>query len=255
MDCAVCRQPGKYKCPECKRPTCSLGCSQAHKEQFQCSGSKVRTRFVPTKDFSLSHLNSDVCLITDIARQTNSAHKQITKLAKFDTRKRFAYLLTRCREQNIAVRMLPKCMSRHLHNASYFDKALETIFWQSEWHFVGRKQKIVTVTIERTSERSTLSECLSAALEHLSSNAEFLYELSQLSISLDSITCAVLWLREKARADEDRVMHVFAQVSPALTLAEALRKYYTQSHPIIEYPEFYIAPKEVLPELIIITQS
>ena len=248
----MCGQPGKYKCPECGRRTCSLACSNAHKQKFDCAGTKVRTKFVSMKDFSLNTVNSDVSLITNIARETNAAHKEIMKLSKFDTRKRFAYLLTRCREQAISLRVLPKCMSRHLNNASYFDKAQSTIYWQSEWHFVGRKQQIITVTIEKMSEKSRLSECLSSALERLSVEAEFLYEISQLGISLDSITCAILWLREKARADEDKIMHVFMQISPNLTLGEALKRHYTQSHPIIEYPEFYIAPKEVLSELIVV---
>ena len=255
MDCQVCGQPSKYKCPACLRPACSLPCTRKHKQQFSCSGSKVRTNFVPIHDFAVSTLKSDVSLITDIARLTNQAHKQITKLGKFDTRKRFTYLMNRCREQRIALRVLPKCMSRHASNGSYFDKEQETIFWQMEWHFLTRKQHSLSVTLERVSEKLPITTVLTQALEKLAAGAEFLYELQQMGIELGSITCAILWLREKARADEDKIMHVFVQVNPNFTLGEALQTLFTSSHLIIEYPELYLAPQQMLQDLIIVNNS
>jgi len=255
MDCQVCGHPGKYKCPACLRPACSLACSRKHKQQFSCAGTKDRTNYVPIHDFAVSTLKSDVALITDIARLTNQAHKQITKLGKFDTRKRFAYLMNRCREQRIALRVLPKCMSRHNNNGSYFDKELETIFWQTEWHFLTRKQCSLSVTLDRVSEKLPITTVLAQALEKLAAGAEFLYELQQMGIALESITCAILWLREKARADEDKIMQVFVQVNPSFTLGQALQSLYTPAHPIIEYPELYLAPQQMLEDLIIVNSS
>lgn len=206
-------------------------------------------------DFSLSTLKNDVSLITDIARLTNQAHKQITKLSKFDTRKRFSYLLTRCREQQIPLRVLPKCMSRHVHNGSYYDKELNTVFWQMEWHFLTRKQRTISVTLEKVSEKLPVTAVLTQALEQLAAGAEFLYELQQMGVGLESITCGVLWLREKARADEDKIMHVFVQVDPRMTVEEVLKTMYTQRHPIIEYPELYLAPQEMMSDLIIVNST
>jgi hypothetical protein len=49
---------GKYRCPQCDLVSCSLICSLKHKKEFQCTGVRNKTNFVPVKQMNELHLLS-----------------------------------------------------------------------------------------------------------------------------------------------------------------------------------------------------
>ena len=59
MNCQVCKiETSKYTCPACGMKTCCLRCVKSHKDQFSCSGSLNKTKFIPLSKFSDSNLLS-----------------------------------------------------------------------------------------------------------------------------------------------------------------------------------------------------
>jgi hypothetical protein len=67
VNCCVCGENAKYKCPNCKKHFCSISCSKAHK--IECSKSpKLNSPQVSKFDFLRS--------IPEIVRQLNDSNLQ-----------------------------------------------------------------------------------------------------------------------------------------------------------------------------------
>ncbi|KAJ1826420.1 Box C/D snoRNA accumulation, partial [Coemansia sp. RSA 2599] len=67
--CEVCGlQDSKYKCPGCMTRTCSLGCSNRHKAETKCSGTRDKTKFVKRSEYDDNILMSDYGFLQDMNR-------------------------------------------------------------------------------------------------------------------------------------------------------------------------------------------
>lgn len=60
----------------CKKRTCSLQCSKAHKEETGCTGKRAREAFVPLSQYEERHLMSDFRFVEEVAEAKDAAEKR-----------------------------------------------------------------------------------------------------------------------------------------------------------------------------------
>jgi hypothetical protein len=67
--CEQCQETEwKYTCPGCATRTCSLGCSNQHKQETQCSGKRNRVEYVHLNEYSWGRLMQDYSYLEEIHR-------------------------------------------------------------------------------------------------------------------------------------------------------------------------------------------
>lgn len=75
-ECTQCHVSAhKYRCPACDTRTCSLACSQAHKQASGCTGKRSRTDMVTLSDFTERQLLSDYKFLEEAARLNDVAKR------------------------------------------------------------------------------------------------------------------------------------------------------------------------------------
>lgn len=78
--CKVCnQQEAKYKCPGCSAKTCSSLCSNQHKSESNCSGTRNKAAYLHLKDYTWGAMMDDYVYLEDTSRQISSWGSQITK--------------------------------------------------------------------------------------------------------------------------------------------------------------------------------
>ena len=68
----------EYTCPACQLRTCSLACCQKHKTDFQCTGRKKPSEYIPVKDMDDAVLFKDLRFLEDVQRVLEAAEKDIS---------------------------------------------------------------------------------------------------------------------------------------------------------------------------------
>jgi len=239
QNCAICQEPSKYKCPACQTRTCSLNCVNSHKVLFGCTGTPDKTKFVGIKEYGINELHKDMNYLQEITRNSDLAHKQITKITRHDNRKRFMYLINECRQREVPFKILPKIMSKHNSNTSMFQKSEGVIYWHLEWVFASHRKEI-SVQTAGNSENESLSTHFEKALESFKTNPEFVFEVRN-----GENKYRVLWLTGKAKVN-GKAQRIFEEVSPNYTLRDLVAVYSRNYGPLIEYPTFYFTVEEFI---------
>lgn len=67
--CALCIAPVKYTCPRCRTPSCSLSCSQKHKQNTGCSGERNKAEYIPMNAYGWGAMMRDFCFLEDMGRK------------------------------------------------------------------------------------------------------------------------------------------------------------------------------------------
>ena len=85
--CMICAaHPAIYTCPRCSARTCSLPCSNAHKQQGEgCSGVRNKAAYVPMNQYGYMALMNDYVFLEEVGRQVGEWGKEIVK-GGFDAR-------------------------------------------------------------------------------------------------------------------------------------------------------------------------
>lgn len=134
--CGVCSSASsKYRCPGCEFITCSLACTKEHRAQSGCKGTRDRTAFVPISRFNEQHLLSDINLLNDFARATESSKKTVCIDEEERLSKRFKLLQGKARQFGLKLHFLPSVMSKHRQNTTRFDQRTQRLLWHAEVHF------------------------------------------------------------------------------------------------------------------------
>ncbi|CDW82763.1 UNKNOWN [Stylonychia lemnae] len=148
LKCQVCSSEDfKYKCPACLILSCSLKCTNQHKQQSNCSGQKAHLtkQKILLNDFNLNHLKKDMNFIENAITLSNNVKKNSVEVAN-DVRvskkiKNLRYFLKKKRQ--VIFKQCPKQMIRHKLNTTTIDSNAQNakyILWTVELIFVSDLQ-------------------------------------------------------------------------------------------------------------------
>ena len=243
MECCICKQPSKYTCPECSFKTCSLSCVKNHKFIYGCSGVSKPLKFVPVNELNENHLRKDMNFLLDIARVSDQSFKTVTKLSRFDNRKRFSFLTNECRAQGILLKLMPKSMSRHLSNTSLYDKSEKSILWQIEWKL---NYNTSTISCQTTNNRddSPIAELLSVAISKFKEDPLYVLEFG------DKGGNFMVYFQTGRIKVNKSAQSQYIKLDESNTLKNLL-PFLSQQAEIIEFPTLHLFESGSGPELVI----
>ncbi|KLO05951.1 hypothetical protein SCHPADRAFT_861836 [Schizopora paradoxa] len=148
--CAVCTiQNAKYTCPRCALKSCSLSCSNTHKQQTGCTGIRNKVEYVPMNAYGYGTLMNDYVFLEEVGRKTEEWGRKIAKDGiargsgnaragrargrgghgrgaigqKMDRR---AYLAMQLSFRDVDMEVLPLGMERTKRNQSHWDSKSKT---------------------------------------------------------------------------------------------------------------------------------
>ena len=149
--CAFCKfKYAIYTCPRCAFKSCSLACSNGHKESMDCSQVRDKTVYVPMNQYGLGTLANDYVYLEEVGRQVTEWGRDIGQngymdaSARSDSRghargrgrvgrgrggisrqagrnHRREILRDRLEEEDIEMLLLPEGMERRRMNQSTWD--------------------------------------------------------------------------------------------------------------------------------------
>ncbi|KAK9665613.1 hypothetical protein RND81_14G123500 [Saponaria officinalis] len=137
--CEECKiEKFKYKCPGCARRTCSLICVNSHKKNYDCSGKRDPTAFVPLSKFDDSTLISDYNLLEDVKRVAESSQRMRMQLCTYYQYRLPIHLKAlqgAASRRRTTLHFFPSGMSKRQKNQTRFMSRAKTIKWTIEWQF------------------------------------------------------------------------------------------------------------------------
>uniref|UniRef100_A0A672PWU5 Box C/D snoRNA protein 1-like n=1 Tax=Sinocyclocheilus grahami TaxID=75366 RepID=A0A672PWU5_SINGR len=136
--CDVCEtKEAKYRCPSCRKHTCSLACVQQHKMVSGCCGVRDKTAFVPLAEFNEINLLNDYRVLEDTARLTQQSNRDRVLLRSHRHPKevRGMWMIRKARAVKVTLRFLPKVFSKHRENRTVFRRAEGRFYWHLKIHF------------------------------------------------------------------------------------------------------------------------
>ncbi|KAJ3117528.1 hypothetical protein HK100_000808 [Physocladia obscura] len=230
--------PIYYKCPACDAKSCSVLCVRAHKKATNCTGQRNKTAYVSLQKYNESTMANDFVFLEDAARLADNAARGIVtatggggRYAYQHTAKEMHFLKA-CRNRRIAVHFMPKGMSRHDINKSYFHLKSQKVMWTVEWVFIAEKTKQVTfVQHDSVPDTSTFQDLTSTLLDSNVSPIppKLLIQLSKL-IGLKNLN--IYLRRENFPANQPRYYSMDIDGTVKAGLGEK---------DVVEYPTFLIS--------------
>ncbi|XP_056089254.1 box C/D snoRNA protein 1 [Rhinichthys klamathensis goyatoka] len=134
--CDVCEtEEAKYRCPSCKKHTCSLACVKQHKMVSGCCGVRDKTTFVPLAEFDEINLLNDYRFLEDTARLSQQSNRDAVLLGSRRHPKEGMWMIRRARAAKVTLKFLPKIFSKHRENRTVFRRAEGRFHWHLKIHF------------------------------------------------------------------------------------------------------------------------
>ncbi|XP_077074773.1 box C/D snoRNA protein 1 [Siphateles boraxobius] len=134
--CDVCEtEEAKYRCPSCKKHTCSLACVKQHKMLSGCCGVRDKTTFVPLAEFNEINLLDDYRFLEDTARLSQQSNRDAVLLGSRQHPKEGMWMIRRARAVKVTLKFLPKTFSKHRENRTVFRRAEGRFHWHLKIHF------------------------------------------------------------------------------------------------------------------------
>lgn len=126
----------KYRCPGCSLRTCCLPCVNLHKQEFNCTGVRNKTKFVSLAQFDDMTLLSDYRFLEETARAVDNSQRYHMPRGNPNS---FSYwkhkLVKACYHRNIRLMVMPSGFQRRTNNTTFLKG--KNIFWCVEWIFYG----------------------------------------------------------------------------------------------------------------------
>lgn len=254
-ECIICNSVDiKYKCPSCEMRTCSLACVNKHKDKYDCSGRKVRTRFKKLSEIdddsflkgkvavpcsclltvSFFVVVSDYLFLEDCDRVLDNFKRDIKSRVKSQEQlpswlKKLVY---EARIRGTRLKILPAGFKKRCDNTTAFMYSLKQIHWDIELKFSHLRGKSIEVNqffpmiCNRVSETSSLESVLKSIF-----NSDPI---------LESKIFHIFSLYREANSD-----HIVAKLEQGKDLIKVnikdSIKDILSGKVIIEYPTFYIS--------------
>ncbi|KAK7132878.1 hypothetical protein R3I93_019201 [Phoxinus phoxinus] len=134
--CDVCEtEEAKYRCPSCKKHTCSLACVKQHKMESGCCGVRDKTTFVPLAEFNEINLLNDYRFLEDTARLSQQSNRDAVLLGSRRHPKEGMWMIRRARAAKVTLKFLPKMFSKHRENRTVFRRVEGRFHWHLKIHF------------------------------------------------------------------------------------------------------------------------
>ncbi|XP_056305874.1 box C/D snoRNA protein 1 [Danio aesculapii] len=134
--CDVCDcEEAKYRCPSCKKHTCSLVCVKRHKSVSGCSGVRDQTAFVSLSDFREIHMLSDYRFLEDSARLRQQSSRDTVMTSGRQHPKQGQWMIRKAKAVKVTLKLLPKVFSKHRENTTIFINRERQFHWHLKIHF------------------------------------------------------------------------------------------------------------------------
>ncbi|XP_068073071.2 box C/D snoRNA protein 1 [Danio rerio] len=134
--CDVCDcEEAKYRCPSCKKHTCSLVCVKRHKSVSGCSGVRDQTAFVSLSDFREIHMLSDYRFLEDSARLRQQSSRDTVMTSGRQHPKQGQWMIRKAKAVKVTLKLLPKVFSKHRENTTVFIHRERRFHWHLNIHF------------------------------------------------------------------------------------------------------------------------
>ncbi|MES1911363.1 MAG: hypothetical protein MHM6MM_003805 [Cercozoa sp. M6MM] len=156
--CRMCKErQAIYCCPKCLLKTCSLQCVREHRQRFQCSGKRARTKFAPVAEMTTNTLQHDFDFVASVSEQVDRRRRRPV-LREYSRTSTALQILRRNAAFRRGILLLTVCagMSRRRENTSYFDIGRQELSWRVELRFQWPKG--VGVDAERKTEEQLRAE-------------------------------------------------------------------------------------------------
>lgn len=127
--CKQCNQ-GKsiYTCPSCSIRTCSLKCSNQHKQITKCTGKRNRVNHIPINQYTWGTLMQDYSYLEEVNRVLDSTRRSSTTDDSKLHSKRDG-LIKNAAKENVRLGLMAEGMSRRKFNTSSFNHKKRSMQW------------------------------------------------------------------------------------------------------------------------------
>lgn len=229
--CEICKdKSAKYCCPGCEMKTCSLPCVKKHKEDTNCLGQRIKTKYVPVGSMDDLTLLSDLRFLEDTNRTIENGMRDNHVQGQdyhFFVRK----MAGKSRGKGINLRFMPSSFSKRRHNSTFYHTRMKVFFWQVELvfpivglHFIEKKLH----------EKTYLEDFLSKYLGP-KADPHFKDQLQEGYGNSGPHDVAVFLKADGTSGNQQR----YHQLSVSQSILHSL-----QGKMIIEFPTLYIVPPD-----------
>lgn len=229
--CEVCgKEEAKYRCPRCRKYSCSLPCVKKHKMETTCTGVRDKTAFVSLEEFNELHLLSDYRFLEDMDRLADNIFRN--DLMRFPTSNYYLFFLKgKARKHNISLLFLPIGFSKREENTTFFSNKCRRFFWHLKLSF---PQANAQYSSKRVPDNKTLDEILKKYIDPVESDPVLRQRL-QAYVQCQPGEVNIFMKAENRRCSSVR----YHKLDISKSLLENLK-----NKVIIEYPTLHIVQKD-----------
>ena len=262
--CGVCGSAAKYCCPRCSFRSCSVECVKRHKEESGCSGKRDRTGYVAVKAFDTPQLRSDFAFLADVSRTYDAGQRVLDTVGGRQRKKRprppggrpgeaapgaadelprhLRGLVAEAERRGVALKLMPKGMSRRRANSSHFDAKRGELLWRVELDFLqedasspgGALRVLEKAAFAKVADGTSIASLFGSVFDLKPSNTPRRSRLKAFIKAWERGDLLLFLPKEPSAANERRWHAVRADA----TIADALR-----NTAVIEFPVISVVEK------------
>ncbi|KAJ9445549.1 Cold shock protein CspA [Diplonema papillatum] len=159
--CDSCGAPAKYRCPSCRRESCSVECVKKHKEAHSCDGKK-KPEAVPIESYNETVFFEDYFFLEKMQGVLAGFHRKLPSHQPFtldNLPTPLHYLREAAKKRGLHLTLQSKGMQRRIRNLTRYIAKNDTILWRVDFvlHMGDGKTKEISRLVN---ERFRLSEVI-----------------------------------------------------------------------------------------------
>ena len=157
MVCSTCGAEGKYRCPGCKRESCSIECVAKHKETHECNGAR-KLEMVRAQDYNENSMKEDYFFLESIGSVIKGYHKKMPHHEPFsidNLSTPLFYLREAAKTRGLHLTLLSRGMTKQSQNVTRFVAHNDTILWRVDFLIHNKHQTDPSPEGEEEEEQQT----------------------------------------------------------------------------------------------------
>ncbi|KAH9812033.1 hypothetical protein DFH28DRAFT_979861 [Melampsora americana] len=133
QNCKVCNQEKSiYTCPACSIKTCSLNCSNQHKQTQNCNGKRNRVNHIPINKYTWGTLMQDYSYLEEVNRVLDSTRKSSGSIDGSRLNSKRDGLVKNAAKESVRLVLMAEGMSRRKLNTTTFNHKKRCMQWTVE---------------------------------------------------------------------------------------------------------------------------
>eukprot|EP00754_Rhynchopus_humris_P000492 Rhum_TRINITY_DN10303_c2_g1::Rhum_TRINITY_DN10303_c2_g1_i1::g.37882::m.37882 len=161
--CSTCGEAAKYRCPACRRESCSVACVKQHKEAHECDGQK-KPQHIALQKYGERELQEDYTFLEKYNSIVFRFHKHLPTHKPFSVDSLptpLFYLREAAKNRGLHLTIQSQGMTRRAANLTRFNALNDTILWRVD--FVIHHQGEEWTMSRLVNERYTLADVVENA--------------------------------------------------------------------------------------------